>query len=178
LTFVLFSPNVIEPRTTHRDLTVIDFQTEQAEQPDLTKQNQPQTAPTSHVSGAKFEHHSENSPQATPAAETLGVDLDRSDDPFGNFHELPLQVPSITNSPRCAPARRIQPAQPNQPAPPSSFTHSTNPSTPKRPPTPHRVRMVRVDAWAVPVSANWSRTRTEARKIRHGIRSTDWALPF
>lgn len=68
--------------------------------------------------------------------------------------ELPLQVPSITNSPRCAPSQPLNP----------------NPA--------RRARPVRVDAWAVPASANWSRTRTTVRKVSRGTRSTDWALPF
>ena len=87
-----------------------------------------------------------SSPQATPAAETAG-----------NPHELPIQVPTITNSPRCAPAR---------------------PSKPQTPTPPRRVRTVRVDAWAVPASVNWNRTRTAVRKVGRGTRSTDWALPF
>ena len=68
--------------------------------------------------------------------------------------DLPLQVPSITNSPRCAPSQPVKPT------------------------VPRRVRPVRVDAWAVPASANWSRTRTTLRKVNPGTRSTDWALPF
>jgi hypothetical protein len=68
--------------------------------------------------------------------------------------DLPLQVPSITNSPRCAPAK---PLAPN---------------------VPRLVRPVRVDAWAVPASANWSRTRSTIRKVSRTSRSTDWALPF
>jgi len=68
--------------------------------------------------------------------------------------DLPLQVPSITNSPRCAPAKPLAPI------------------------VPGRVRAVRVDAWAVPASANWSRTRSTLRKVSRTSRSTDWALPF
>jgi hypothetical protein len=68
--------------------------------------------------------------------------------------DLPRQIPSITNSPRCAPS---QPSKPN---------------------APRRVRAVRVDAWAVPATANWSRTRTTIRTVKRGTRSTDWALPF
>jgi hypothetical protein len=68
--------------------------------------------------------------------------------------DLPRQVPSITNSPRCAPA---QPLKPN---------------------VPRRIRPVRVDAWAVPASANWSRSRTTIHKVSRTSRSTDWALPF
>jgi hypothetical protein len=83
------------------------------------------------------------------------LELDPQDPETSEFtRDLPLQVPSITNSPRCAP------------------------SQPLKPDAPRRVRPVRVDAWAVPASANWSRTRTTIRKVKPGTRSTDWALPF
>ncbi len=72
----------------------------------------------------------------------------------GSSRDLPLQVPSITNSPRCAPSQPLKPS------------------------APRRVRTVRVDAWAVPASANWSRPRTTLRKVTGRARSTDWALPF
>ena len=83
-----------------------------------------------------------------------------------NVHDLPRQVPSITNSPRCAPS---QTSQTRRPTPPQQAS---------KPGTPRRVRTVRVDAWADPASANWSRQRTSVRKVNGRIRSTDWALPF
>ncbi len=70
----------------------------------------------------------------------------------GNLHEFPLRVPSITNSPGCTPARRSVP--------------------------PRRVRPVRVDAWAVPASVSWTRTRTTLRKVNRHSHATDWSLPF
>jgi hypothetical protein len=126
--------------------------------------------------------NSERSPQATPATETASFDLGLDDtedfedtdalaslaslasldnlDNLDNLRELTLHIPTITNSPRCVPAR------------------SARPSRQKNPTTPRRVRTVRVDAWAVPASANWSRTQTTVRKVNRGSRSTDWALPF
>lgn len=73
-----------------------------------------------------------------------------------DLQDQPVPVRSITNSPRCAPA---------------SVAKSTR---------PRQARTVRVDAWAVPASANWSRVRTTTtvRKVRRGTPSTDWALPF
>jgi len=128
--------------------------------------------------------NSAGSPQATPATETanfnLGLDdytdetdeIEGSDplasldnlDSLDNLRELQLHVPTITNSPRCVPARSGQ--------------TSGQTSNQKKPTTPRRVRTVRVDAWAVPASANWSRTRTMARKVNRGTRSSEWALPF
>ena len=114
--------------------------------------------------------NSARSPQATPATQTanFNLGLDETEDledgyetdPLANLHELPLHVPTITNSPRCVPTQSVQTANP------------------KKPTTPRRVRTVRVDAWAVPASANWSRTRTMVRKVNRGTRSIDWALPF
>jgi hypothetical protein len=114
--------------------------------------------------------NSERSPQATPATETASFDLGLDDTEdfedtdalasLDNLRELTLHVPTITNSPRCVPARSARPS------------HQKNPNTPRR------VRTVRVDAWAVPASANWSQTRTTVRKVNRGSRSTDWALPF
>jgi len=72
--------------------------------------------------------------------------------PPSELHEFPLPVPSITNSPGCTPARTPVP--------------------------PRRVRPVRVDAWAVPVSVSWTRTRKTLRKINRHSHATDWALPF
>ena len=87
------------------------------------------------------------------------TDMNMEADPT-NLHELPLHVPTLTNSPRCAPAAR------------------STPTKPLKPTTARRVRSVRVDAWAVPASVNWSRARTAVRKVNRSARSTDWALPF
>jgi len=143
---------------------VIDFQTE----PTDAKLN-------------PLDANSARSPQATPATETanFNLGLDETDqtedledgfetDPLANLHELPLHVPTITNSPRCVPTRSVN----------TSGQTSRQTANPKKPTTPRRVRTVRVDAWAVPASANWSRTRATVRKVNRGTRSTDWALPF
>lgn len=139
-----------------------------------------QTEPTdSNLS--PLDANSARSPQAAPATETanfnLGLDeTDQTDDleagyendPLANLHELPLHVPTITNSPRCVPTQSAH----------TSGQTSGQTSNQKKPTTPRRVRTVRVDAWAVPASANWSRTRTTVRKVNRGTRSIDWALPF
>ena len=104
--------------------------------------------------------HSIPRPAKTDTQTELNTDMEADQT---NLHELPLHVPTLTNSPRCAPATR---------------------STPTKPTTPRRVRTVRVDAWAVPASVNWSRARTAVRKVskaskvNRSTRSTDWALPF
>ena len=98
--------------------------------------------------------HSIPRPAKTDTQTELNTDMEA--DPT-NLRELPLHVPTLTNSPRCAPATRPTPT------------------------TPRRVRTVRVDAWAVPASVNWSRARTAVRKVskvNRSTRSTDWALPF
>ena len=74
-----------------------------------------------------------------------------------NVHDLPLRVPSLTNSPGCTPG-----GFPKMRA-----------SAPLR-----RVRSVRVDAWAAPASATWTRTRKTVRKVNRQSQSTNWALPF
>jgi hypothetical protein len=161
LTFAFFSLIVFEPRNTHGDITVIDFQTDQTD----SMLN-------------SLDANSAGSPQATPATETANFNLGLDDyteetdeieesDPLAsleNLHELQLHVPTITNSPRCVPARSGE-----------TFGQASNP---KKPTTPRRMRTVRVDAWAVPASANWSRTRTMVRKANRGTRSSEWALPF
>jgi len=76
---------------------------------------------------------------------------DASDTPT-HIHEFPRPVPSITNSPGCTPARMSV--------------------------SPRRVRPVRVDAWAVPASVSWTRTRMTLRKVSRHSHATDWALPF
>ena len=74
----------------------------------------------------------------------------------GSVHKLPRRVPTLTNSPGCAPQ-----------------------STTLNPNAPRRVRTVRVDAWAVPAAASWSRTRASVRKVSRKPRPTDSAaLPF
>jgi hypothetical protein len=107
----------------------------------------------------------ESRPQATPEAEAATP----------NLHELPLPVSSLTNSPRCAPAQRARTIKPARLAPSKTAIPSSTPPTPQ---PPRRARTVRVDAWAVPASTNWSRTRTTVRKVSPGTPSTDWALPF
>ena len=74
---------------------------------------------------------------------------------------LTLSVPTLTNSPGCAPSPR-----------------------PIR-----RARSVQVDAWSAPAPANWGRSRRTVRKVQSQGRgrgrraatatpSSDWALPF
>ena len=65
--------------------------------------------------------------------------------------ESPRRVPSLTNSPGCVP-RRAAPLR--------------------------RTGAVRVDAWAVPAPASWSRTRRIVRKVQRQPQGVDWALPF
>jgi hypothetical protein len=138
---------------------VIDLQTDQTNQTDSMLNS--------------LDANSQPSPQATPATETAAFDLgldetERTEgtdetDPLASLdslHEIQLHVPTITNSPRCVPAR------------------SGQSSNQMKPTTPRRMRTVRVDAWAVPASANWSRTRTMVRKVNRGTRSNEWALPF
>jgi hypothetical protein len=72
--------------------------------------------------------------------------------------EQPLEVPTLTNSPGCVPA-----AVPRE----SDGLRG-----------PRRARAVRVDAWAVPAAASWSRTRSTVRKISRQPRAKGWALPF
>jgi hypothetical protein len=103
----------------------------------------------------------------------LGPDLELQDtlldadelDSLSDLPEHPVAIRSISNSPGCTPA--------SQPA--SRPASRPNPRLlgPIRQP-----RSVRVDAWAVPASANWSRTRRPMRKVKRISRSTDWALPF
>ena len=128
-----------------------------------------QTAQTDSILNT-LDAHAQSAPQATPPTEMAGFNLGldnteetedpEESEPIANLHELRLHVPTITNSPRCVPTR---------PAQASNQKKST---------TPRRVRTVRVDTWAVPASANWSRTRTTVRKVNRGTRGTDWALPF
>ena len=111
------------------------------------------------------------------------------------LHELAAPVRSLTNSPGCTPgasstaspiASPIASPMTSPSAP--SISPSTSPSTqsvssaessPNAGLRPiRRARRVRVDAWAVPASASWSRTRTPMRKVARVSRSTDWALPF
>ncbi len=108
----------------------------------------------------------------------IGTDLDldledtvlQPDDaaPASEIHELPFPVRSITNSPGCEPGSRAPSS--SSPASPSSSGADLRPV--------RRARTVRVDAWAVPASANWTRTRRTIRTVARVSRSTDWALPF
>ena len=173
LTFVLLSPTVFEPRNTHGELTVIDFQTRQTD-------STPNTRDTRDTCNTR-DNHSNDKPFARPRTfDTSNVrdsfygsiddTFDDSCDPIavtdspnrspGSLRELSLHVPTITNSPHCAPART---------------THSGQLA---KPTVARRGRTLRVDAWAVPVSANWSRTRSTARNAARGTRSAGWALPF
>ncbi len=76
-------------------------------------------------------------------------------------------VPSITNSPGCAPGNGTGLGE----SAATSSVHAGHRA-------PRLVRTVRVDAWAVPASTNWTRTRTTARKVTRGPRPAAWALPF
>ena len=97
------------------------------------------------------------------------AELDYSDQATG---QQAVPVRSITNSPKCEPASSFTPEFTPECTPEfkSEFKSELRPV--------RRVRSVRVDAWAVPASANWSRTRTPARKVNRVSRSTNWALPF
>ena len=81
----------------------------------------------------------------------------------GNLRALPVRVPTLTNSPGCLPG--------------FSSSSSGGESRSVLPPV-RRARTVKVDAWAVPASANWGRSRRTMRKVSRVSRSTDWALPF
>jgi len=79
-----------------------------------------------------------------------------------HLQDHPVPIRSISNSPGCAPGSLS-----------TSGSASRSMLRPVR-----RPRSVRVDAWAVPASANWSRSRNPMRKVKRVSRSTDWALPF
>ena len=108
----------------------------------------------------------------------------------------PTEVPTLTNSPRCAPSPH---ALSNDTAPPASPSASRGPSprdaseakSRVRPVSPSRSRSVRVDAWSTPAPANWGRAKRTVRQVRakgtgrgrtaRGLPkapSSDWALPF
>ena len=110
--------------------------------------------PRTNSSRPQHEQNKQSKNACKPALSLQATDPDSS---TSEIHDLPVRVPSLTNSPRCAPA---------------------NPTRPTRPSAPRRVRPVRVDAWAVPVSVNWSRTRTTTLKVKRGMPSAEWALPF
>jgi hypothetical protein len=101
----------------------------------------------------------------------LGPDLSPESGPeaagdpgFDSIQDFPLRVPSLTNSPGCAPGLRQ----------PRTTRHAqTRVATPLR-----RVRPVHVDAWATPASTSWTRTRRTVRKVSRQSQSTSWALPF
>jgi hypothetical protein len=110
----------------------------------------------------KTTSQSQNQPlsplDATSPAESTATsdapDATAGDTP-GTVRELPRRVPTLTNSPGCAP---------------TSPALKTN--------VPRRVRSVRVDAWAVPAAASWSLTRATVRKVSRSPRSVDSGLPF
>ncbi len=91
-------------------------------------------------------------------------------------HAVPPATVSLTNSPGCTPAG------------PTLRNETDNDLRGNRDLRARPMRTVRVDAWAAPASASWSRTRTTVRKASSqrlratsrvsGARSTDWALPF
>jgi hypothetical protein len=90
--------------------------------------------------------------------------------------EISVPVRSITNSHGCAPK-----ASSNSKPSPAALSNPTPESETRpirRPRRGGRVDPVRVDAWAVPASANWSRTSKTIRKVSRVSRSTNWALPF
>ena len=94
-----------------------------------------------------------------------------------NVHKLAVPVRSITNSPGYTPKSSTISNPPLNPlSPPTSTSVTEGEIRPIR--RARRVSAVRVDAWAVPASANWSRNRTPIRKVNRVSRSTDWALPF
>ena len=93
---------------------------------------------------------SETAPRSAPKVRTLSVG-----------------IRSLSNSPGAAPAPSLA----------RESSRSTG-SAPADVQPVRRARPVRVDAWAVPASANWTRTHKTIRKVRRVSRSTDWALPF
>lgn len=94
-------------------------------------------------------------------------------DSLNNLRDLrssAVPVRSLTNSPGCSPRSSAS----NTPSGTDiNLIHPIHAIRPVR-----RARTVRTDAWAVPASANWTRTRTTIRKVSRVSRSTDWALPF
>lgn len=142
-------------------------------QPDLQK-------PPSSLSSPKAEHDAAGpeSP-AGPIVELALEDIlpETFDGPTSdNLHELPVAAPAsvatLTNSPGCRPASSATPAK--------RTGQSKGSAGAERPAVTsvRRARPVRVDAWAEPASASWTRTRRTVRKVRRTPRSTDWALPF
>ncbi len=106
------------------------------------------------------------SPQWTPAAAPESGPEAAGDSSF-DAQDVPLRVPSITNSPGCVPGfRKPRAARQVQ----TRTTHTTAPL--------RRVRTVRVDAWATPAATSWTRTRRTVRKVSYQPQSTSWALPF
>ncbi len=110
----------------------------------------------------------------------LGPDLELQDtlldveelDSLSDLPEHPVAIRSISNSPGCTPTSRPTSRPDSRPALLPNFQHLRHPGPIRQP------RSVRVDAWAIPASANWSRTRRPMRKVKRISRSTDWALPF
>ena len=120
------------------------------------------------------------------------LDLDASEAPSRSARKvriLPVGIRSLSNSPGAAPhtslaresSRKARPASQTRPdgLPEREAEATAEDSGEARQLQPiRRARPVRVDAWAVPASANWTRTHKTTRKIRRVSRSTDWALPF
>ncbi|MBJ21033.1 MAG: hypothetical protein GY910_23970 [bacterium] len=122
--------------------------------------------------------------------EDTPLDADESS-PLNDLYEWPLP-----SSPLSAPLLPSSPSPPSSPSSPSvrSITNSpgctpslssSSPSHTSQPPhgetglrPVRRARTIRTDAWSVPASANWTRTRNPIRKVSRVSRSTDWALPF
>jgi hypothetical protein len=99
-----------------------------------------------------------------------------------NLRDLPLCVPSLTNSPGCAPMdspHSTSLTPPTPPTPRTPRTPLTSPGSRMRTAAPlRRVRSVRVDAWSSPAATTWTRTRKTVRKVNRQPHSTNWALPF
>ncbi len=145
-------------------LTVIDIQTRQTDSTPNTRENRPSDKPYGDprpfdASNVRDSFYDSIDDAFDDSCDPIAVTDSPNRSP-GSLRELSLHVPTITNSPHCAPART---------------THSGQLA---KPTAARRGRTLRVDAWAVPVSANWSRTRSSARNVARGTRSAGWALPF
>jgi hypothetical protein len=88
-------------------------------------------------------------------------------------------VPSLTNSPGCTPGRTAaEDATSGNSSDQASRSSQASHSSQASRSAPRLVRKVRVDAWAVPASTNWTRSRMTVRKVNRGPRPAAWALPF
>lgn len=115
--------------------------------------------PTFHDLNADLEKLPGQAPSSSPTSSSTSPSTPSPDD-LQSF--VPLRVPTLTNSPGCAPRK----------------TSTSASSAPTGHRTSRRVRPVRTDAWSEPVAVNWSRTRSTVRKVSRKSPSTDWALPF